>query len=64
MAGKTSELMNSGTANIAEAAFYTDGLYCAVDILHRVGDAYDIIEVKSSTHATDTISVFSSYRTS
>ena len=53
MADKTAELMKAGTENIAEAAFYVDGLYCAVDILHRDGDGYDIVEVKSSTHVSD-----------
>lgn len=50
MAGQTQRLMEAGAENIAEAAFYRDGLYCAVDILHRDGDGYDIVEVKSSTH--------------
>ena len=53
MADKTAELMKAGTENIAEAAFYVDGLYCAVDILHRDGDGYNIVEVKSSTHVSD-----------
>lgn len=53
MADKTKQLMESGSDNIAEAAFYIDGLYCAVDILHKNGDSYDIVEVKSSTHVTD-----------
>ena len=30
-----------------------DGLYCAVDILHKNGDGWDIVEVKSSTHVSD-----------
>ena len=53
MADKTAELMKAGTENIAEAAFYVDGLYCAVNILHRDGDGYNIVEVKSSTHVSD-----------
>ncbi|MBP0972678.1 MAG: DUF2779 domain-containing protein [Oscillospiraceae bacterium] len=53
MVAKTRALMDAGTENIAEAAFLTDGLYCAVDILHRNGDGWDIVEVKSSTHLTD-----------
>ena len=53
MADKTKQLMESGSENITEAAFYIDGLYCAVDILHKNGDSYDIVEVKSSTHVTD-----------
>ena len=53
MAEKTRRLMETGSDNIAEAAFYVDGLYCAVDILHKDGDGYDIVEVKSSTHVAD-----------
>ena len=53
MAKKTRQFMEAGSQNIAEAAFYVDGLYCAVDILHRNGDGFDIVEVKSSTHVTD-----------
>ena len=49
MVNKTSEFILSGAENIAEAAFEHDGLYCAVDILHRNGDGWDIVEVKSST---------------
>ena len=49
MVNKTNEFMQSGAENIAEAAFEHDGLYCAVDILHRNGDGWDIVEVKSST---------------
>ena len=53
MVRKTQYLMATGSENIAEAAFFIDGLYCAVDILHRDVEGYDIIEVKSSTHVTD-----------
>ncbi len=49
MVNKTNEIMQTGAENIAEAAFEHDGLYCAVDILHRNGDGWDIVEVKSST---------------
>ncbi|MBQ6675869.1 MAG: DUF2779 domain-containing protein [Ruminococcus sp.] len=53
MTAKTQEFIDAGAENIAEAAFMTDGLYCAVDILHKNGDGWDIVEVKSSTHLTD-----------
>ncbi len=53
MAEKTVKFMKAGSGNIAEASFLTDGLYCAVDILHRNGKGYDIIEVKSSTEVKD-----------
>lgn len=53
MAVKTQSLMASEEENIAEAAFLIDGLYCAVDILHKNGDGWDIVEVKSSTKVED-----------
>ena len=53
MVRKTKELIDKGVRNIAEAAFLVDGLYCAVDILRCEGDAYSIVEVKSSTHVSD-----------
>ena len=52
MADKTRELMKS-VDNIAEASFFYDYLFCAVDILHRNGDGWDIVEVKSSTEVSD-----------
>lgn len=53
MCDATAALMQADTDNIAEASFAYDGLYCAVDILHRSGDGWDIVEVKSSTHLSD-----------
>lgn len=53
MAEQTQRLINDGAENIAEASFIHDGLYCAVDILHRDGDGFDIVEVKSSTKVYD-----------
>jgi predicted RecB family nuclease len=53
MAAKTKRFMEAGTENIAEASFCIDGLYCAVDILHKNGEGYDIIEVKSTTKVKD-----------
>ena len=52
MADKTRELMKS-VDNIAEASFFYDYLFCAVDILHRNGDGWDLVEVKSSTEVSD-----------
>lgn len=49
MTQQTQEYIRQGAETIAEAAFMTDGLYCAVDLLHRNGDGWDLIEVKSST---------------
>jgi len=54
MIDKTSEEMDKGTANICEASFSYNGLYCAVDILRKDGDGWAIYEVKSSTkHKND-----------
>lgn len=49
MCQRTQELIAAGAETIAEASFSVDGLYCAVDILRRNGDGWDIVEVKSST---------------
>ena len=49
MCRQTQRLMDSGAPTIAEASFMADGLFCAVDLLHKNGNRWDIIEVKSST---------------
>ena len=49
MISKTVTEMEKGTDNICEASFSYNGLYCAVDILRKNGDGWDIYEVKSST---------------
>lgn len=53
MCTDTDNLIESGADNIAEASFVYDGLYCAVDILHKTKEGWDIVEVKSSTHVSD-----------
>lgn len=53
MIERTKELMESGAQSICEAAFSFNGLYCAVDILHKEGDGYAIYEVKSTTSVKD-----------
>ena len=53
MISRTAELLDSGEENICEASFAVDGLFCAVDILHRNGEGWDIVEVKSSTSLHD-----------
>ena len=53
MCTATQEFVQAGVDNIAEASFSYDGLYCAVDILHKNGDGWDIVEVKSSTHVSE-----------
>ena len=50
MIKKTEEKIAKGTENICEAAFSYNGLYCAVDILHKEQGGYAIYEIKSSTH--------------
>ena len=49
MIAKTEDALKRGVENICEAAFSIDGCYCAVDILHKSGNGYEIYEVKSST---------------
>lgn len=53
MCHDTECLISSGASNIAEASFIYDGLYCAVDILHKGNDGWEIVEVKSSTKVSD-----------
>lgn len=53
MIDQTRAFMDAGEENIAEASFIYDNLYCAVDILHKNGDGWDIVEVKSSTDVHD-----------
>lgn len=50
MINQTKECLQNNVENICEASFSYNGLYCAVDILRKNGDKYDIYEVKSSTH--------------
>ena len=49
MTEQTCQWMNEGVENICEASFIFEGNYCAVDILRRNGDGWDIYEVKSSS---------------
>lgn len=53
MVERTKEELNKGTDIICEASFSYNGLYCAVDILKKNGDCYDIYEIKSSTGVQD-----------
>ena len=45
----TQQYMEQGVDNICESSFALEGHYCAVDILRRNGDGWDIYEVKSSS---------------
>lgn len=49
MINTTAASISDGIENICEAAFSYNGLYCAVDILHKENGGYAIYEVKSST---------------
>ncbi len=49
MKALTKQYLKEGKENICEASFDYRGLYCAVDILKKNGDGYDLYEVKSST---------------
>lgn len=53
MITNTSEEMKKGTGVICEASFSHEGLYCAVDILKRSDDGWEIYEVKSSSWHED-----------
>ena len=52
MASKTKEHLLKGTPVICEAAFFDYNNYCAVDILRKCGDSYEIYEVKNSPEVT------------
>lgn len=47
----TQQYMADGIDNICEASFSNDNNYCAVDILRRNKDGWDIYEVKSSSYS-------------
>ena len=49
MVKQTRGWMQDGVENICEASFALDGHFCAVDILRKNGDGWDIYEVKSSS---------------
>ena len=49
MLKNTKKYLAQGVENICEAAFSKNNCYCAVDILHKTAQGYDICEVKSST---------------
>jgi hypothetical protein len=49
----THQALRAGAPVIYEAAVEADGVFVAVDILERRGDAFHLIEVKSSTKVKD-----------
>ncbi|MBO5711946.1 MAG: DUF2779 domain-containing protein [Acholeplasmatales bacterium] len=62
MAMLTNEEIAKGTENICEASFFVDDLYCAVDILHKGNDGWEIYEVKSTSHVEDYHYIDSSFQ--
>lgn len=48
MVAKTREHLDKGTAVICEAAFMSYNNYCAIDILRKTDNGYDIYEVKNT----------------
>ena len=50
MIQKTKQCIENGTQVICEAAFSWYGNYCAVDILRKAEDGYELYEVKNSSH--------------
>ena len=53
MAQKTKELIEQGVKTIYEASFNHDGTFVMCDILHRDGDGWQMIEVKSATNVKE-----------
>jgi len=53
MIEKTKELITNGTKVIYEATFSEDGIFAMADILVKNGNAWDIYEVKASTHTKE-----------
>lgn len=53
MLEKTQECLRNGTPVICEAAFRYYGNYCAVDILRKAGEGYELYEVKNSSGVSE-----------
>ncbi len=53
MSNLTKKLIEEEYKNICEASFIDDMLYCAVDILRKANDGYEIYEIKSTTEVAD-----------
>lgn len=58
----TQKYLSEGRENICEAAFSGNGCYCAVDILHKCADGYEIYEVKSSTELKEAYLLDAAYQ--
>ena len=53
MAARTAEHLERGTQVICEAAFINYNNYCAIDILRKTEDGYDMYEVKNAPELRD-----------
>jgi len=53
MVQKTKELIEQGVRTIYEASFNHDGIFVMCDILHKDGDRWQMIEVKSATNVKE-----------
>jgi CRISPR/Cas system-associated exonuclease Cas4 (RecB family) len=53
MGQKTKELIEQGVHTIYEASFSHDGIFVMCDILHKDGDEWQMIEVKSATNVKE-----------
>lgn len=53
MIKETQRLLDAGNEVITEASFSYNGNFCSVDILRKVDNGYEIIEVKSSSGTAD-----------
>ena len=49
----TNEYLKEDNINLCEASLSYNSCFCSVDILKKVGNEYEIYEVKSSTHVSD-----------
>ena len=49
----TNVYLSEDRETIAEASFSVDGLFCSVDLLHKIDGGYEIYEVKASTKAKE-----------
>ena len=55
MVAETERLLKAGAETITEASFSYQDNFCSVDILRKVANGYEIIEVKSSTGTVDDV---------
>jgi hypothetical protein len=49
----TKNYLKEDNINLCEASFSYNNNFCSVDILKKIGNTYELYEVKSSTHVSD-----------